>query len=107
MNTIKTFTNYKEAKAFYDAQKGEKSLGSSKVLGGWVVQYQTKEESITVEVGSKVVVSNRFPKDWHWFAKSYPETLEGEVTKVFKNGSFNVRVYKMNKVFNFKVSDLV
>jgi hypothetical protein len=107
MNTLKTFTNYKEAKAFYDAQKGEKSIGSSRLVGGWVVQYQAKEESMAVGVGYKVVVNNSFPKDWHWFTKSYPETLEGEVTKVFNNGSFSVRVYKMNKVFNFKVSDLV
>lgn len=49
MNNSKTFKSYSEAKAFYDAQVGECSIGSSKEHG-WVVQYEGKPKSKLEEV---------------------------------------------------------
>lgn len=57
MNNSKFFSDYKEAYAFYESQKGEASIGSSKKLGGWIVQYtevqKDTEYPITVRGNGK------------------------------------------------------
>lgn len=55
--------------------------------------------------GQQVTVKNILPVQW--FGKTYPETLDGEVTKVFKNGKVAVRIFKLKKVLHFTVADFV
>ena len=43
------FKSYTEAKAFYDACKGDASISSSKKLGGWIVQSEEAETVPMVE----------------------------------------------------------
>lgn len=49
MNLTKHFKSYAEAKAFYEMQTGDCSLGSSKEHG-WVVQYEGPQKSKLEEV---------------------------------------------------------
>lgn len=109
------FQSYAEAQAFYDTQKGDKSIGSVKKelqaeLGAWIVQYNfTKAvEQVSLEVGSNVAMVNDLPVQWfNSRFKGYPSTLTGIVLKVFKNGKVSVRVKELdNKVIHCKLTDL-
>lgn len=55
--------------------------------------------------GQQVTVKNKLPAQW--FSKAYPENLDGEVTKVFKNGKVAVRIFKLKKVLHFTPADFV
>lgn len=52
MNTSKTFSQYTEAKAFYDAQKGDCTISSSKEHG-WIVQF-TESEQVSIPMIDQV-----------------------------------------------------
>ena len=57
-----------------------------------------------MNVGQKVSIKNTLPAAW--FNKECPETLNGEVSKVYKNGKVGIKIYKLDKVINYNAADL-
>lgn len=57
-------------------------------------------------VGEIVKVKNNRPLKW--FGKDYPEVIEVEILKVFKNGSFSARIkhHVCKKVQHFSISEI-